>query len=380
MPGRHQATAGRRSRLRWLAALAGGAALAAALVALMSGAANAAAAPVKATFGVTGVATSGCPVSAGGSDIYVKPGQALQVKSSLVGLYVNEPLGGLLGGSKKVDLNDVVGQIASLDGTLTIDRGTSHAIRFTDLTRRHTVSGLSAGNHSWRWQVSEVKLAGLVPLPLHIESSQARAGAKLTWTGTIHVTSHRTKCGIAIQLPSVSASASVKNLPPVQVGLPGAKVSVPVKLPHLPRLPRLPHPSLPTGGLAGSSSSGSGKTSAAPSPQNNPIPVPAQVVPGVNGGGMLGAGGFGLGAPMAGQGGGSGFADSGAAQANGGSSASPSHARLQASTGKQKAIDLAADRPSPTGELWVILAIGAVIALAFIAATYARLYLMKHRS
>jgi hypothetical protein len=49
----------------------------------------------------------------------------------------------------------------------------------------------------------------------------------------------------------------------------------------------------------------------------------------------------------------------------------------QNSTGKQKTIDLAASPGSSTGEVWVVLAIVAVIALAFVAATYARLYLIK---
>src|SRR6476469_7188375 len=91
MPGRHQVAADRRvpprrPRVRWLVGVAGAAALSATLVALNAGWAGATVDPVRATFGVTGVATSNCPVSTGGTDVYVKPGQELDVKTSIVGL------------------------------------------------------------------------------------------------------------------------------------------------------------------------------------------------------------------------------------------------------------------------------------------------------
>lgn len=360
MPGRHQAAPGRRPRLRWLIGVAGGAALAATLVVLNSGTAAATVDPVKATFGVTGVSTSNCPVSTGGTDVYVLPGQELDVKSSILGLT-------LLG--VPLDLS----KLASLNGALIIDPKSANPIKLDITNTIQKVTGLSSGNHAWKWTVSTVKV-GALAVPLGLSSSALKAGAKLTWTGTIHVTSAAGNCGIAVQLPSISASASVTGLPPVGIGIPGVKVSVPVNVPT----------ALPTGNLPGTgdgSKTGSHKThprSKTPTPvTDNPIPVPARVVPGANGG-LLG-GGVDLGAGLL-PGANSDTGPVAVVPAEPGKGAvASSAARLpeQASTGKDKTIDLAASRPASTGEVWVVLAILAVIGLAFVAATYARLYLMK---
>ncbi len=366
MPGRHQASSSHRAGLRWLAALAGGAVVGAILLAFSSATASATSDPVKATFGVTGVATSNCPVSIGGTDVYVKPGQDLDVKSSLTGLYVN-----LLTGA--TDLNDILGKIASLGGALKIDPGTANQIKLNITNTSHTVSGLATGNHHWTWTVDTVTLLGLLPLPLHIDSSAVSAGAKLTWSGTIHVTTNAAQCGVAVQLPSVSASASVTGLPPIAIGVPGVTVSVPVTIPT----------NIPTNlpGVGGTKTGGNTGGASTPTPKqsSNPLPVPAQVVPGLDGSGLLGSGNY-LGGLLPGSGsshgGGAGVVLQGA------SSTTPAAGNLpnQDSTGKDKTIDLAASPTSSTGEVWVVLAIVAVIALAFVAATYARLYLMKHES
>ncbi|HEV7206488.1 MAG TPA: hypothetical protein VGN18_17920, partial [Jatrophihabitans sp.] len=58
-------------------------------------------------------------------------------------------------------------------------------------------------------------------------------------------------------------------------------------------------------------------------------------------------------------------------------SAKPSSVVTQDSTGKNKTIDLASADKSPSGQLPVILAILAIIALAMVAGTYARLYLIR---
>jgi hypothetical protein len=57
--------------------------------------------------------------------------------------------------------------------------------------------------------------------------------------------------------------------------------------------------------------------------------------------------------------------------------ASPSPEITQQSTGKHKTIDLTAGRADSTGQFSVILAIVAVVALSVVAATYARLYLLR---
>lgn len=365
MQARHQRAPQRRP-LRWLVGAGLAAVVGAATVIGFSLGSSASAAPpppVSATFGVTGVATSGCPVSAGGTDVYVKPGQALKVRSSLVGLYVLEPT--LLGGSTVVDLNDVVSSVGSFDGALTIDAGTRHAIKLKVSNKNQTVSGLSSGNHSWTWTVDTVKLLGLVPLPLHIDTKAVGAGTKLSWTGTIHVTAARNKCGIALQLPSAHVSAHVKGAPPIDIGIPGVTASVPVPGNHG---GQQTHSSAPAAG-GGSTT----RSTTAVAPQGPP--VPAGVVPeGDNaavypGGG--GNGGFGslplpnLLNPA------SGSVSSGSHHGKNGSAEA-----TQKSTGKNKTIDLAASKAS-TGQLSVVLAIIAVIALTLVAATYARLYLLR---
>jgi hypothetical protein len=368
MPGRHQAVAAirrRRPRLRWLVAVGTGAAIAAAALGFSSVTAGASGDPVNATFGVTGVATSNCPVSVGGTDVYVTPGQELDVKSSLAGIYVAGY--GLL--------SDLVGSIASLDGKLVIDPGTDHAVRFGISTTTHKITGLTKGNHHWKWTAKSVTLLkGLlgsgITVPLSLTSDAAKAGAKLTWTGTIHVTSDAAKCGVAVALPSVSASVSVTGLPPIAVGIPGVKVSVPVGAPSVPNLPG-------GGGNGGGGGDQGGSGSSSAPELGNPIPVPAEIVPGANGGGLLGGGAGGYSIGDLGSGSSLNGSGAGRAAATGGAG----NTRLdQNSTGPHKTIDLAASRPSSTGEVWVVLAIVAVIALAFVAATYARLYLMKRES
>jgi hypothetical protein len=368
MPARHQVAAGRRAaarraRLRWLVGLAGAAALSATLVALNSGAAGATGDPVGATFGVTGVATSNCKVSVGGTDVYVKPGQELDVKTSIVGLT-------LLG--VPLDLS----KLAALNGALVIDPQAAHPTRL-DITNKVQKLTLPAGNHKWSWTVNTVQV-GLVKVPLGLSSSALKAGAKLNWNGTIHVTSAAANCGLGVQLPSISASVSITGLPPINVGVPGVKISLPVNVPT----------GVPTG-LPGGGNTGGGSGnhhqggSSGPPVLNNPIPVPAKVVPGADGSGLLG-GGIDFGdvpaGPIAPLGGGSNPLGGGGQPAAQPSASSAAQLPDQTSSGKNKTIDLAASRPASTSEVWVVLAIVAVIALAFVAATYARLYLMKRES
>lgn len=352
MPGRHQALSSRRSRLRWLAGLACGAVIGGIVLATTAASAGATDDPVKATFSVLGVTSSNCPnLDVGGSDVYVLPGQELDAKTGLLGL-------NLLG------LNVT---LLNLKGTLTIDPGTSAAKSYSLTGTKSVIGSLPSGNHHFTF-----KATSLAGLPLLIQlSSLLQAGASLTWDGTIHVTSDAAKCGIEVALPSVSASVSVTGLPPIAVGIPGVKVTVPVDIPT--SLPT----KLPVGG-GGSGGSGS-HTSTGPE-ANNPIPVPARVVPGGDGSGLLGSGGFGTGVLPGSDGSGTQLGDGSGSLAGSSNDGATDPVLQQDSTGKHKTIDLAAGRPASTGEVWVVLAIVAVIALAFVAATYARLYLMKHES
>jgi hypothetical protein len=350
--------------VRWLVGAAGGAAIAATLIAASSGSAGAVDKPVEATFGVTGVATSNCQVSTGGSDVYVKPGQELDVKTSIVGLT-------LLG--LPLDLS----KLASLNGALVIDPQSKTPTKLDITNKVQKVDGLTAGDHKWTWSVSTVQV-GLLKVPLGLSSKALKLGAKLTWDGVIHVTADAGKCGIAVALPSVSASVSATGLPPLGISIPGIKVTVPVTVPSV-GLPNINKPG--DGGSHGGSGNGN-HSSSAPPVTDNPVPVPAKVVPGDDGSGLLG-GGIDFGGIPAGS------AGDGSAPIAGGPVAAPvsapaTHAAAQLpkqdSTGKQKTIDLAASRPGSTGEVWVVLAIVAVIALAFVAATYARLYLLRRGS
>jgi hypothetical protein len=367
MPGRHAVARGhaaqvRRPGARWLVGAALGAAVAATLIGVTSGSAGAVDNPVKATFGVTGVATNNCKVSVGGTDVYVKPGQELDVKTSIIGLT-------LLG--VPLDLS----KLASLDGALVIDPGSAHPTKLDITNTLQKVDGLTAGDHKWSWTVSTVKV-GLLKVPLGLSSSALKAGAKLSWNGTIHVTPNAANCGIAVQLPSVSASVSASGLPPIGISIPGVKVSVPVTVPT--GLPTLGNPG---GGNGGSTGSGGGHHSSGGQPPvvNNPIPVPAKVVPSGDSGGLIGSTiDFG-GLPAGSAGGGP------TALANGGG---PAGAPTKAVAAKVAPKQLEAGKrpiqyassPASTGEVWVVLAIVAVIALAFVAATYARLYLLKRGS
>ncbi|HWD79889.1 MAG TPA: hypothetical protein VG497_13435, partial [Kribbella sp.] len=242
--------------MRWLVAAAVGAALGATLIAATSGSASAVDNPVQATFGVTGVATNNCKVSIGGTDVYVKPGQELDVKSSILGLT-------LLG--VPLDLS----KLASLNGSLVINPNTANPIKLDITNDWQKINGLTTGDHKWTWTVSSVKV-GLLNVPLGLSSSALKAGAKLTWDGIIHVTPDAGKCGLAVALPSVSASVSASGLPPIGIGIPGVKVTVPVDVPT----------SVPTVGVPGGSSGGRGGGTSAGNPgTDNPLPVPAKVVP-----------------------------------------------------------------------------------------------------
>jgi hypothetical protein len=358
MPGRHQLQPS-RSRLRWLAGVSGGSVVAAILLALAPTSANASSDPVKATFSVTGVSTSNCNVSAGGSDVWVKPGQELDVKSSLVGLTL--PTGPL-------DLS----KVASFGGALVIDAGTSHAQKIDISDNWQKSADLAKGDHSFKWTVDSVKIA-LLTIPLKLTSSAAKAGANLTYTGTIHVSDKAANCGIAVQVPGVQVSASVTHLPPVNVSLPGVKATVPVSVPSLPTklpsLPGLPH----VGGSSSSAPQPGGSTSSA---AGNELPVPARVVPHGDGQAIYGnAGGYVSGVlPGSNAGGGTTNLIPAAAKP---STSAAAPVLQQDSTGKHKTIDLAASKADSTGQFSVILAIVAIIALSVVAATYARLYLLR---
>jgi hypothetical protein len=234
------------------------------------------------------------------------------------------------------------------------------------------VQGLGAGDHSFTWSITSVKLLGLLPIPLstkNLTKDVADVGASLHYAGTIHVTNDKSKCGIAIQVPGISASASVKGLPPVNVGVPGVTVTVVSDLPALPKPPvggKTPAGSTPPAGGAAST----------PADVGGQLPVPARIVPD-GGGNLIGGGGELPGSQATGVS--AGQAPVAAANAAATTSAAAPIVQ-QDSTGKHKTIDLAASKADSTGQFSVILAIVAIIALSVVAATYARLYLLRRET
>jgi hypothetical protein len=355
MPGRHQIMPASRPRLRWLVGGAGVCLAGATMLALAPSGAGADGNLVTGTFSVTGVSTSNCNVSTGGSDVYVTPGAELDAKTSVIGVT-------LLG------LPLSTSGLAGFDGKLIIDPSSNSAQTFNLKTTKTTkITGLSTGDHPFTWTATDLDVLGLA-LPLSLDAKVAKAGAALAYSGTIHVTSAAAKCGIAVQVPGVKVSASVTGLPPININLPGAKVTIPVTVPQLGGS----HSSAGTD--PGNKTKPAGGTNSTPPDLAGGIPIPAQVVPfpAENAGG--GGGGYFPGA----------LPDSLSQVGNTSSllpvsaSSSPatSATAKQKSTGKNKTIDLASNK-AQSAQLPVVLAIIAIIALSLVAATYARLYLLR---
>ncbi|MDT4902605.1 MAG: hypothetical protein QOH52_621, partial [Pseudonocardiales bacterium] len=203
MPGRHQQSSGVKSGMRWFV---GTCALAMAVGAggtvLLAGTASGATAPDPsyhpgsdtATFTVTGVLDSNCTVSIGGTEVWIKPGDKINFKSSLVGISVGDALaghtvGGLLNGLLSPS------QVAGLNirGTIDPDKSGSRAISVTGgSTTTFPKSGqpaLRAGDHKITWVATGLNLLPglhLAPIPLGV--SALKSGASLSWSGVIHVT------------------------------------------------------------------------------------------------------------------------------------------------------------------------------------------------
>jgi hypothetical protein len=376
MRGRHQAPTGRRPRLRWLVGVAGAAIAGATVLALQPASA---ADTVNAQLSVTGVSTKANIL--GGSVIGIHPGETVNFKASAL------PTAGLenipkLGPVLEDLLSTALGQYqvvvsfgpAFPGGAQTVTLGGPKTGKCAGLPAK-SITFADKGTYTFTWKVQYV-------LPLLLGCAKngvsdadlnllAKAGvalnAKNSWVGKVVVADNPPAGGISIQLPGVSVAPNIAGHQLPTIGVPG------ITLPTL---------GLTVPNLAGGQGSGTAPPSSASTGQQSTgtgsgaeIPVPALVVPGPNS------------IPWGGGGGYAGAAGGNAAAAQSSPAALPTAAaqpaRLKApsqdSTGKHKTIDLAASRPS-TGEVWVVLAIVAVIALTFVAATYARLYMLKQDS
>jgi hypothetical protein len=318
-----------------------------------------------ATFTVTGVLDSNCPVSAGGTEIWIKPGDEIDFTSALAGVDVGralagQPAGGGLGGV----VGGVVGglltpsQVAGLDVRATLDPGTAQA-RPVHVTGGRTTtypSGrqppLAAGDHSIRWTATGLALAPSLGLPaIPLSAAALRSGASLTWSGVIHVSDSAARCRLGAGVPRIGVHAGPvqATLPPVGIGVGDPSKAVPGSGPR----------SSPGSGPApvpGGYSTIDGDRTAGPT-----VAAPTAT------GGATGGGGHRSG--LLGRRDGSGIGPG--LDRNGSGGARPGSADPAAPAA------LTARQSGPADELSLVLVVIAVLALAGVTAGYARLYLLR---
>jgi hypothetical protein len=364
MPGRRQVVPGRRALLGWGAAAIALLLAAAAVLGLASPAG--AATTVKAQLTLSGLADGDNPI--GGSRIGVHPGDTVQISPSLAPTAGLDQLGlgglvsGLLGGLASFQVTADFSHLPGGKAGTVIKTGTP-PLSFTFK---------NVGTYNFTWTAQN--LLGVITLDAN---QLAQAGIKLNadneYVGQIVVAKNPPKGGLGLQLPSVGVHPSVPVLGQLpSVGIPGVQTTVPVTVPDL--NPAKPGTSAPGGG------SKPGKTSSPAAEPGNVIPVPAEVVPRGGGDGVFTDGGFNS-RILPGTGSQLGNSSSLLPVSSGSGSTATSAAGTdsgvnQKSTGKDKTIDLASGKAS-TGQLSVVLAIIAIIALTLVAATYARLYVLR---
>jgi hypothetical protein len=385
MRGRRQQSPGMSARSRWTAGALGLALAAGAtsLALVPAGSANAAQKPTpsytaghdNATFTATGVLDGNCLVSTGGTSIYIKPGDKIKFGSSLVGISVSnavagKTLGGLLNGLLQPS------QVAGLDVTAKIDAGKSTAKTITVAGGKTTVvGGLAKGNHKITWTATGLALLPALNLPpVALSSDDLKSGAKLSWTGVIHVTTGAPQCTVTVATPKVGVSVGpIKvTVPPIKVTVPGVKL--PTSLPSLPNLLPSKSGSAPS---TGATKPTTGKSTYKYTPPA--LTVPDEVVPHGQGNAVYSGGGVTTGGGSDTTGLTDGTPSTTTSTAPNGTVKTSAAQVTQDSTGKHKTIDLASSTDSHSGQLPVLLAILAVIALAMVAGTYARLYLLGRK-
>ncbi len=380
MPDRHQVSAGRRPRMRWLVGAAGVSVAAATLLAFAPAGASS---TVNAQLSITGVATSTSIL--GGSEIGVHPGDTVNFKASALptaGLENIPALGPVLSSL----LDTLLGQYQVVvafgpsfpGGAQTVTLGGPTKGACAGLPQK-SFTFPNKGSYTFTWKVQYVLPILLGCTKNGVSSSNlnllAKAGVALnatnSWVGKVVVADNPPKGGISIQLPGVSVAPNIGGHQLPTLGVPG------ITLPTL----NVPVPNLNNVKPGGSNSSGGSKpggTSTGATDVPNVIPVPALVVPQGDGNAVFGDGGFNVGSlPLTATGLGGLSADLPVSTAS--TAAGPAkHAAApqQKSTGKHKTIELASGKSS-TGQLSVVLAIIAIIALTLVAATYARLYVLR---
>jgi hypothetical protein len=367
-----EARSARGGGLRWLA---GGIALAiAGAITLATASASADAKTVNAELSFSGIATNANIL--GGAQIGVHPGDTVNFVPSTI------PTAGLtnipgLGGALDTLLQSLLGRATGYQVTLHLPATFPGGARNVTLgacspKKNLTVAFPAKGDYTFTW--SAVSISPLCLLPANIGSLAGNqlknAGIALNatnqWVANIHVATDAVDGGISIQLPGVSIAPSLPGIGQLPtVGLPGLNLpTIPISIPGL--TGNLP-------GLGTSSSAGAG-SSGGPSGLNYTppsIPIPEKVVPYPNVGVGIGSGpldgGFGT-LPTTTE------SSSAPAPASSAGATTPSSAP---STQPSKQAEAASSTKLTSAQLPTLLAILAIVALALVTGTYARLYMMR---
>src|SRR5882757_3815259 len=365
---------------RWLAGAVGlGIAVGTVVIAHPAGAST----TVPTQLALSGIVTGKSPI--GGSVVGIHPGDAIDLKAAPAGLSteglnnIGIPLGDLLGSL----IGTLVGYQVVLHLPATFPGG-KREVKLgpcggkTDLK----VAFPNKGTYNFTWSaysVTVLPLLGCTLNQLKLDGNQLKqAGVELNatnqWVGKIVVATDPPGGGLSVQLPGVSVSPKVGGVSLPQVGLPGVNTgTLPVSLPSAGLgLPTpTPTPSTPSGGSSGGINytppPGSIQDSVMPKGYGTPddgLHNPDSALNSVLQNGLRG----GTGAVPNDLSGVSGAAAPGA------SGAVPAP---RPRTGQP--IDLAANK-APAGQMPVLLAILAIIALSLVTATYARLYLMRRHA
>lgn len=360
MPGRHEQSAGRRGGLRWFVG-ACALALAATTAFAVSSPASATATTVKTQLSLSGLASADNPL--GGSVIGIHPGDTVTFTAA------GAPTAGL----EKLGLDGLVNNVLGLLVTFQVSAdfaGLPGGAKATVLkgAKAKSFTFPKKGTYNFTWEAQN--LVVLKALPINLNGDQlAAAGIKLNesnqYVGKVVVAANPPTGGLSIQLPGVKVAPSlpvVGQLPTVSipgVTLPTIHASVPNLLPGKP---------------GGSTSDPAGGGTSTPASSYHPpaLTVPEQVVPQGDGNAIFGAGGGGFNAGAL-----PGTQLGNLAPISGSTATASAPLTTQDSAGKNKTIDLASSTKAPSGQLPVILAILAIIALALVAGTYARLFLLR---
>ena len=381
MHDRHaEATAARRP-LPWVVfALA----CVSALLALFVGSGPAGAATEDAQLSLTGVVDGNNPT--GGSQLGVHPGTTISFSASAAPT------------QKAKDLANSIG----LGGILSSVLGTTDfqvVADFSHLPGGHSNTKLTGsskagfhfahlGTYSFSYQAESVSVTSLLGVKtthitkINLNGNQAKqAGVSLNasnqYVGKI-VVSNNPKNGISIQTPTVNVHPKIAGAQLPNIKIPG--VTTPTLHASVPNLNAPKKGTSTNKGTTKKTTTGS-QTNAQnllATGKNGLLPVPARVVPGGYGSTSYGGGGGFYGSSLQGSAGGSGYAPLTLTNPNGTTTTLGSAPSADQQQQAKSAASSKQDQPS--AQLPVVLAIIAIIALALVASTYARLFLLRRQT